>query len=115
MNAVSFNHQAVIQADLYHLATTHPSQADRCNTHLLCFHKSLHEIVRVPAGRDAYQAVPGARLGNNLTDKDMLEADVVGYSGHHCSICGEIDCSQRDTPSRDRVQKLDGDVRRVAA
>src|SRR5256886_14128124 len=115
MNAVGFDYQTVIQANLCHLTTAHPSQADGCNTHFLCFHKSLHEIVRVSAGGDTDQAVSGARLGDQLTNKDMLEADVVGHCGHHRPVGGKINCSQRHTPGRDRVKKLDSHVRGITA
>src|ERR1041384_7413562 len=115
MNAVGFDYQAMIQTDLRHLATAHPGQADGGYTHFLRLNKSLHKIVRVAAGRETDQAVSGARLRDQLSDKDMLEADVVCYGRHHCPVSRKIDCRQRDATSRDRMQKLDGNVRGIAA
>src|SRR6478672_9477395 len=115
MNAVGFDHETMIQTDLRHLAAVHPGQADGGYTHLLRLIKGLHEIVRVAAGREADQAVPGAPLRDQLTDKDMLEADVISHGRHHRPVSGQIDCGQRDATSRNRMQKLDSHMRRVAA
>src|SRR6266404_2293392 len=115
MNAVGFDHQAVIQADLCHLATAHPSQADGCYTHFFRLNKSLYEIVRVSAGREADQSVSGARLRDQLSDKDMLEADVVSHGRHHRPVSRKIDCGQGNPAGRDRMQKLDSHMRCIAA
>src|SRR5439155_1497186 len=89
--------------------------ADGSYTHFLRLNKSLHEIVRVPAGRETDQAVSGARLRDQLADKDMLKADVVGYGRHHRSVSRKIDCGQGNAAGRDWMQKLDSNMRRVAA
>src|ERR1051326_1227604 len=115
MDAVGFDHKAVIQAGLRHLAAAHPGQPDGGHAHLLRFQKSPHKVVRVPAGRETYQAVAGSGLSNQLADEDVLESDVVGYRAQHRAVGGQIDRGPRDTPGSNRVQKLDGHVRRVAA
>src|SRR5437879_11626104 len=115
MNAVGFDHEAMIQTDLRHLASTHPGQADGGYTHFFRLNKSLNEIVRVAASRETDQAVSGAPLRDQLPDKDMLEADVVSHSRHHRPISCKIDCGQGNTTGRDRMQKLDSNMRRVAA
>ncbi len=115
MNAVGFDYEAVVQSDLGHLAARHSGEADGRYTELFCFRKRFHEVVGVPAGRESDEAIAGARLCDQLADKDMLEADVVRHRAHHRSIRGQIDRSQRDAPGRHRMQKLNRHVRCIAA
>src|SRR5437762_2467556 len=82
MNAVGLHHQAVVQSDLRHLATAHSSQPDGRYTHFLCFQKSLYQVVGVSAGGETDQTVPGASLRNQLTDKHVLETDIIGNRTH---------------------------------
>jgi len=65
------------------------------------------EVLEKAETAEAYKAVAVACLGNQLTDKDMLEPDVVGHCAHHRPVGGQIDCGQCDAPSRDRVQELE--------
>jgi len=66
----------------------HPGQADGGHTHFLSFQKSVDQIVRVAAGRNANQAVTSPSLRDQLTNKHMLEADVIGHRRHHRAVRG---------------------------
>ena len=98
-----------------HPAAVAAGQPDGHQAHLLGLGEGGDQIGRIAAGGDADQAVARPRLGDDLADEDVLEADVVADRRDHREIGDEVDRGQRRAAGRDRMQELDRDMRGVAA
>src|SRR5262245_19350172 len=93
--------------------STHSSSIAACKTDGYELHpprslKSMHEVLRVAAGRNGKQYIAFTAERNDLAREDIGKPDIVCHCRDHCYVVVQTDHRESFAADGDRMHELDG-------